>query len=212
MRRRAVVALALCAALVVPASAQAIPAAKSKGLTYAGIAWHIKDSSGKLGQRWVPSNVVVSGGVLNIYVRNHSAGGVGTTTTFGPGHTFSATFRMSAGVGKYDILLWRRDGNHRPEYDLAEGSKTDPKRTFTRATYHPAPGCTRCIQDRVSGNFTQFHRVVGKWTKGSVVVTIDGKQLAKYPGFSGQLAFDIQTNQLTGSGTSVLQIKNVSIS
>lgn len=208
MRKHLVLIPMLVCALFMSAGAAE---ASAPHLTFDGQAYRVKSGSGNLGQQWRPSNVTVTGGVLNIYNRNRTAGGVGMLLNKHLG-TYAITFRMSAGIGKYAILLWP-SGSNRPEVDLAENSKNDPGRTRTMATYHPKPGCNSCIQSRVSGDFTNWHTVTGNWTNSGFTVSLDGKQFANYPHpYGGQMHLSIQTNALNEAGTSVLQVSKVAVS
>ncbi|MGN6378445.1 MAG: hypothetical protein ACTHNU_05795 [Gaiellales bacterium] len=126
--------------------------------------------------------------------------------------TWSVTYRMTVGGGKYAILLWPKSGS-RPEVDFAEDKPTDTKRTLTTGTYHPLPACKGCIHVKTSGDFTKYHTASVVWTSKGFNLLLDGKQWAHFPGggYGGQMHVAIQSAPWGSSGSSKLEVSGVSV-
>jgi hypothetical protein len=192
--------------LALPAVAQARPAAVARGgLDWSGQHWHIANGTFASGQKNLASNVQVSGGHVFIHIHNLTGGGIGSSTNKVSG-TWTVTFRMSKGAGKYAIGLWPEHGS-RPEVDFAEDHRGDPNRTEMTGTYHPGPGCNSCIHSKIAGDFTQWHTAAVVRTSGGFALKLDGKQWAYYKsGFHGAMHVFIHAEAWGDSGSSTLEV------
>jgi hypothetical protein len=197
--------IAAMAALMVPATAQAMPAAHHHGgggLSWSGQDWHVASGTFASGQSNCPDHVSVNGGSLFIQVANNCGGGVGGSLN---------TTGGTAGAGKYAIGLWPQNGS-RPEVDFAEDSRGDSGRNEMTATYHPLPGCTQCIHSRISGDFTQFHTASVTRSGGGFTLSLDGHTWEHYSSsYGGAMHLFIHNEAWGDSGTSTLEVSNVSV-
>lgn len=154
-----------------------------------GPAWdaYTGEPDGDPGGWFEPSHVHVGNGILTIGAwpdpaRNglYVSGGVSSrhalTSTYA---RYDIRFRMDLGTGiAYSLLLWPRDNQKPPEIDIAEDDGRDRRTLF--ANVQPATG--ESIEDRVGGDFTQWHTVGVEWTAGSAVFTLDGQPWATVTG------------------------------
>jgi beta-glucanase (GH16 family) len=154
-----------------------------------GRAWITYESqpAGDPGGWFEPSHVQVSGGVLTIGAwREDDHNDLYVTGGITARHTVSSTygrydirFRMDHGTGiAYALLLWPLDDRYPPEIDIAEDNGRD--RSILHANVHPAAGTP--IENRIPGDFTQWHTVGLEWTPGSIVFTLDGEPWARVTG------------------------------
>jgi hypothetical protein len=212
MRRIILIATAILAVACGSAGAHPASQAKSGGLSWSGYSWHLHSGTGALGQQWSPSHVSVVGGHLVIKLSGGVGGGVAMATDkhFG---TWTVTYRMSTGGGKYAILLWPQNGN-RPEVDFAEDKPTDSQRKLMTATFHPKPGCTNCIHAQASGNFTAWHTVSVKWSATGYALSLDGRVWQHFPsaGYGGASHLSIQTAAWGNNAPSTLEVASVHVS
>ena len=212
MRRFAWTAGAI-ALLVVPAStAQAMRIqAHVAPLKWSGYSWRVHRGTNGSGQCQSPSHVSIVGGHLIETISKRCGGGVSMILNKHLG-TWSVTYRMTAGGGKYAILLWPRSGS-RPEVDFAEDQLGDTARRMTTATYHPRPGCSGCIHAKIAGNFTKYHTASVVWTSKGFSLLLDGKQWTHFPGggYGGQMHLAIQSAPWGSSGSSKLEVSGVSV-
>lgn len=216
MRRIMLAFAALSIAAMVaaaPAGArESVSSATTNHLAWSGYDWRVKSGRGALGQCWSPSRVSTAGGTLKITSGNGCGGGVGMllNKTYG---TWTVRYRMTAGAGvKYGILLWPASGS-RPEVDFAEGSKHDPLRQEVTGTYHPLPACNGCIHVQTRADMTQWHTLAVRWTSASYVLTIDGRQWARFDRHNAKAAhLSIQTWQFAPGPQTVLEVADVAVS
>jgi beta-glucanase (GH16 family) len=208
-------ALVLVAVLVL--SLVAVTSARAAtSLSFASQSWHVFKATGRLGQVWSPTMVSVSAGTLTEKISGNTAGGVGSThwQTYG---TYSADFKISAGVGKGVLLLKGHEGTPFNELDFAETSKGDSGRTAITATRHWGIGKANMMQHRISGNFTQWHTVKVVWTSAAMTVYMNGVQFARYTTHISRTPMDLAVQtagaNVAGAGAPAsLQVRNLVIS
>jgi beta-glucanase (GH16 family) len=154
-----------------------------------GPAWdaYTGQPAGDPGGWFDPSHVQVGGGVLTIGAwRDPQRNGLYVTGGVSSRHGFTSTyarydirFRMDLGWGiAYALLLWPRDNQYPPEIDIAEDNGRDRRTLY--GNLHPTTG--RPIENRIAGDFTQWHTVGLEWTPGSAVFTLDGQPWASVTG------------------------------
>jgi hypothetical protein len=190
----------------------AVPSAEAgTGIAFSGFQWHVHSGVNKAGQCQSPSHVSVSGGTLIERISGGCGGGVSMAVDkhFG---TWTFTYRMTRGGGKYNFLLWPQNGS-RPEVDAAEDKPTDSSRSLVTGTYHPKPGCTSCIHVKTTGDFTQWHTLAVKWTSSGFSLIKDGKQWAHFnSSYGGKMHLAIQSAPWGSNGTSTLYVSKVTMS
>jgi beta-glucanase (GH16 family) len=134
-----------------------------------------------------PSHVQVSDGLLTIGAWREPArndlyvtGGISNRYAFSSTYgRYDIRFRMDLGTGiAYALLLWPLDNQQPPEIDIAEDNGRD--RRFLYGNVHPTVGVP--IENRIEGDFTQWHTVGLEWKPGSIVFTLDGQVWATVTG------------------------------
>jgi hypothetical protein len=182
-----------------------------KPLSWSGYTWRVHSGTNGSGQCQSPSHVSIVNGHLIETISKGCGGGVSMTLNKHQG-TWSVTYRMTVGAGKYAILLWPKSGS-RPEVDFAEDRLGDTARKLTSGTYHPLPGCKQCIQVKIAGDFTKYHTASVVWTSKGFNLLLDGNQWAHFPGggYSGQMHLAIQAAPWGSKGSSTLEVSKVSV-
>jgi hypothetical protein len=203
-------------AMVVLAALSFASTAQAATFRYAHQDWRTFKSTGRLGQRWDPAMVSKSGGVLTERIQGDVAGGIGSTRyrTYG---RYDVDFRISAGAGKFVLLLAGREGTPQNELDFAEGKVGDSARTEIIATRHWGVGRSHLKQHRVSGDFTRWHHVTVVWKRRKMNVKLDGVRFAHFTHHISHtpMALKIQTAgaNVGGSGADAqLEVENLTLS
>jgi len=185
-------------------------------IRYAHQDWHTFKSTGKLGQVWDPAMVSKSGGVLTERIQGDTAGGIGSTHYQLRGR-YDMDFRISAGAGKFVILLAGHQGTPFNELDLAESPVGDSARTEIIATRHWGVGRSHLKQARVSADFTRWHHLTAVWKKRKMNVKLDGIRFAHFTRHTSRtpMALKIQTAgaNVGGPGADAqLEVKHLTVS
>jgi hypothetical protein len=210
MYRTRVSAVVVLAALAFASTAQAAT------FRYAHQDWRTFKSTGRLGQRWDPAMVSKSGGVLTERIQGDVAAGIGSTRyrTYG---RYDVDFRISAGAGKFVILMAGHEGTPFNELDLAESTVGDSGRTRITATRHWGVGRSHLRQARVSGDFTRWHHLTAVWKRHKMNVKLDGVRFAHFTHHISHtpMALKIQTAgaNVGGSGADAqLEVEHLTLS
>ena len=145
---------------------------------------------------WLPSHVVVSGGVLTLKMYQDPVAGTtggddgpntyttwtgGGVQNYGHAQTYGrylTRMRCSPGAGVSCIaLLWPNANIWPPEIDYYEDSPTDNTRTSTSMTAHyGASNNNPQVQCPTSDgyDFTQWHTIGVDWLSTTITYTVDG--------------------------------------
>jgi hypothetical protein len=190
--------------------------ASAATLRYAHQDWHTFKSTGKLGQVWDPAMVSKAGGVLTERIQGDTAGGIGSTH-FQLYGRYDADFRISAGAGKFVLLLAGHEGTPFNELDFAEGKVGDSGRTGIIATRHWGVGRSHLRQARASGDFTRWHHITVVWRRTRMNVKLDGVRFARFRRHVSHtpMALKIQTAgaNVGGAGDDAqLEVKHLTVS
>jgi hypothetical protein len=209
MSKTRVFAMALLAVLAFASTAQAAT------IRYAHQDWHTFKSTGNLGQHWDPAMVSISRHVLTERIQGDVAGGVGSTHYQLRGR-WDVDFRISAGAGKFVLLLAGREGTPFNELDFAEGKVGDSTRREIIATRHWGVGRSHLRQHRVRANFTRWHHVTVVWKKRKMNVRLDGVRFAHFIRHISKtpMALKIQTagaNVGGGGADAQLEVKHLKV-
>lgn len=184
--------------------------AHSSGVPWSGQTWRVASGTNGAGQRNC-ANHVTFGSTVKILVSGLCGGGIGGSLNTTQG-SFAVTFSDTRGAGKYAIGLWPENGS-RPEVDFAEDKRGDSQRVLMTGTYHPLPGCTKCIHSKVSGDFTQTHTATVQRSSTGFTLLLDGKAWAHYASsYRGAMHVFIHNEAWGDSGTSTLTINSVAVS
>jgi Glycosyl hydrolases family 16 len=137
--------------------------------TFAGV------PSGDDQSRWLPSHVVVSGGVVRLIASKDAGGGwvTGGIGQFGVGRAYGAYFvrsRVTAPGPDEDEMLWPVAPVWPPEVDFNEMGNSG---TSTSWTVHYGHGNT-FVQTTRNFNMERWHTWGLIWTPTSMTFTIDG--------------------------------------
>ena len=157
-----------------------------------------------------------SQGRLTERIQGDVAGGVGSTHYQLRGR-YDMDFRISAGAGKFVLLLAGREGTPFNELDFAEGKVGDSKRREIIATRHWGVGRSHLKQHRVRANFTRWHHITVVWKRHKMNVRLDGVRFAHFTRHISKtpMALKIQTAgaNVGGAGADArLQVEHLKIS
>jgi Glycosyl hydrolases family 16 len=210
MRTIRVFALAVLAVLALASTAQAAT------IRFAHQDWHLFKSTGSLGQHWDPAMVSISRHVLTERIQGDVAGGIGSTHYQLRGR-WDMDFRISAGAGKFVLLLAGHEGTPRNELDFAEGKVGDSNRREIIATRHWGRGRSHLKQHRARANFTRWHHITVVWKRHKMNVRLDGVRFAHFIRHISKtpMALKIQTAgaNVGGAGADArLQVEHLKIS
>jgi len=205
-----VFALATLAVFAVASTAQAAT------IRFAHQDWRRFKSTGNLGQKWDPAMVSKSHRRLTVRIQGDLAGGVGSTHYQRRGR-YDMDFRISAGAGKFVLLLGGREGTPFNELDFAEGKVGDSERREIIATRHWGVGRSHLKQHRVRANFTRWHHITVVWKRHKMNVRLDGVRFAHFTRHISKtpMALKIQTAgaNVGGAGADArLQVQHLKIS
>jgi hypothetical protein len=209
MTKTRVFALATLAVFAFASTAQAAT------IRYAHQDWHTFKSTGNLGQHWDPAMVSISRHVLTERIQGDVAGGIGSTHYQLRGR-WDMDFRISAGAGKFVLLLAGREGTPHNELDFAESKVGDSQRREIIATRHWGVGRSHLKQHRVRANFTRWHHVTVVWKRRKMNVKLDGVRFAHFIRHISKtpMALKIQTagaNVGGGGADATLQVKHLKV-
>ena len=210
MKMIRVLALAILAVLAVASTAQAAT------FRFAHQDWRPFKSTGALGQKWDPAMVSTSHHRLTERIQGDVAGGAGSTHYQLRGR-WDMNFRISAGAGKFVLLLAGREGTPFNELDFAEGKVGDSNRREIIATRHWGVGRSHLKQYRVRANFTRWHHITVVWKRHKMNVRLDGVRFAHFTRHISKtpMALKIQTAgaNVGGAGADArLQVEHLKIS
>jgi opacity protein-like surface antigen len=199
-----VIALAILACGAASASA-------GTQIQFSGQPWRAFSGTGRLGQHWSPAHVILSPtGNLNEWMYGGTGGGVGSLLwrTYG---TYSVTYRISKGGGKYVFGLFGKAAHD--EIDFTESDPTNSARSAIHSTLHYGASNTM-IRVKTAGDFTQWHTTTVIWKAGSLNFLVDGISYGKITSHvpSTPMHMFMQENAAGASARTVLQISKVTIS
>jgi Glycosyl hydrolases family 16 len=209
MRMIRVFALAVLAVFAFASTAQAAT------IRYAHQDWHTFKSTGNLGQHWDPAMVSISRHVLTERIQGDVAGGIGSTHYQLRGR-WDMDFRISAGAGKFVLLLAGHEGTPQNELDFAESQVGDSARREIIATRHWGVGRSHLKQHRVGANFTRWHHITVVWKRHKMNVRLDGVRFAHFTRHISKtpMALKIQTAgaNVGGAGADArLQVEHLKV-
>jgi len=168
-------------------------------------------AAGDPGSLWAPSQVKVSGGMLQLTTSQLPAdnndwvsGGAGQS---GEALTYGAFFVRSrmTGVGPTQVELLWPTGGWPPEVDFDETYGGD---TLTQATLHYT-SANLTIHNNLTIDMTQWHTFGIVWSPASIIFTVDGTEWASITTTSvipdQPMGLDIQQQTWCSSGLRVLR-------